>query len=352
MSFRLLVRFYILSLDRGEGKGVYCEGNVVFLEVGMPGWFWGILGAVAGILFLVLLVAFICFMKVFYSPRRNVKEEDEYDIPPGDEYVPFHEMMVNWIRLARSMPREAVEITSFDGTTLRGYYYEHHKGAPVEILFHGYRGNGERDLSGGIERCFCLGRSALIVDHRGNGRSDGHVITFGVRERRDCLCWIDFAIRRFGEDVKLILGGVSMGAATVVMASGEPLPPQVKCIMADCGYSSQKDIICKVIREMHLPYKLLYPFVKLGARLYGGFNLEEVTPVSALEKCTVPMIFIHGTGDAFVPHEMSQILYDACPTKKSLVFIDDAAHGTAYPQDKARYVSVLKDFEMECGFLN
>ena len=318
----------------------------------MPNWGWTVIGSVGGVLFLVALTAFICFLKVFYSPRRKPLGEDEYDIPPGEEYEPFRDAIVNWTKLARTYPRESMEITAFDGTALKGYYYEHHKGAPLEILFHGYRGNGERDLSGGIERCFNLGRNVLIVDHRGSGRSDGHVITFGVKERHDCLAWIHHAIEHFGEDVQIIIGGVSMGAATVCMAGGEPLPPQVKCIMADCGYSSQKDIICKVIREMHLPYKLLYPFVKLGARLFGGFNLEEVTPLSALKKCTLPMIFIHGTGDSFVPHEMSQILYDAYEGKKSLVLVDGAAHGLAFPQDKALYIKSLKDFEVECGFLN
>lgn len=318
----------------------------------MPGWAWGAIGALAGVLFLVMATAFVCFMMVFYSAKRKELAEDEYDLPPGDEYIPFHDSMIAWTKMAREMKREEVQITSYDGLTLKGYYYEHHAGAPLEILFHGYRGNGERDLSGGIERCFSLGRSVMIVDHRASGASDGHVITFGVRERKDALAWVDFAIRRFGEDVKIILGGVSMGAATVVMVSGEKLPPQVKCIMADCGYSSQKDIICKVIREMKLPHKLLYPFVKLGARIYGGFDLEEVTPLSALAKCTVPMIFLHGTGDAFVPHYMSQEMYDACPTQKSIIYVDGAGHGLAFPQDKELYVRSLKDFEDACGFLN
>jgi fermentation-respiration switch protein FrsA (DUF1100 family) len=109
-------------------------------------------------------------------------------------------------------------------------------------------------------------------------------------------------------------------------------------------------MIEKTIKEMGLPAKLFYPLVKFGARLFGGFNLEETTPLQAMQTCETPVIFIHGDDDTLVPCEMSKMLYDACPTKKKLVFIKGAGHGLAYPKDGQTYVNALIDFQKECGF--
>lgn len=211
-------------------------------------------------------------------------------------------------------------------------------------MFHGYRGSAERDLPGGVQRCFQLGRSALIVDQRCSGSSEGHVITFGIREHRDCLSWLDFMLRRFGPDVKIILTGISMGASTVLMAGGCKLPENVIGILADCGYSSAPDIIKKVIRQLGLPAGLCYPFVKLGARLFGHFDLEEFSPLEAVKQCTVPVILFHGESDDFVPCEMSRINYDACATRKMLVTVPGAGHGLSYPVAPETYLDALREF--------
>lgn len=301
------------------------------------------------LIFLVLLASFYCYRRVFYSPKRKPLGEDEYEIPPGNIYEEYRDKMVAWMKETRTMPCERVSITSFDGLTLRGRYYEYAKGAPLEILFHGYQGNSERDLCGGVQRCFALGRNALLVDQRGSGNSDGNLITFGIFERKDCLSWIHFAIEKFGADVKIMLGGVSMGAATVLMAAGEDLPKNVVCVLGDCGYSSAKEIIQKIVAEMHLPPKLVYPFIKLGARLFGHFNLDETSPVRAMNTCKIPVLLLHGDQDAFVPLEMSRQIYDACSTQKQLVIVEGAGHGLAYPKDETAYVEALKEFESVCN---
>ena len=309
-----------------------------------------VLGVAVGLLLLAFLMTLICFLIVFYSPKRRPLGEDEFEIPKGEIYEVYREDMIRWTREIRNMKRESFEIKSHDGLTLRGKYYEYSKDAPLEILFHGYRGNAESDLSGGVHRCRALGRSALLVDHRASGKSDGHVITFGIKERLDCLEWIKFVISRYGEQQKIILTGVSMGAATVMMAAGEDLPKNVQHVLADCGYSSAKEIIKKIIAEMHLPPSLVYPFVWLGARIFGGFNLEQTSPMEGVKNAKVPVIFIHGDDDAFVPHNMSERLYDACITKKKLVLIKGAGHGLAFPKAQEEYVEALRDFYAECGF--
>ena len=197
-----------------------------------------------------------------------------------------------------------------------------------------------------------MGRSAMLIDQRAHGRSEGSVISFGVNESRDCRLWVDFAISHFGESVKLILTGVSMGAATVIMAASEPLPKNVVSVLADCGYSSARKIICKIIAEMHLPPKIVYPFVWLGARIFGGFELEDAAPVSAAKNIKIPIIFIHGDEDSFVPYEMSRENFDECIAPKKLTLIKGAQHGSAYAHDKEAYIKALTDFEREVGFLS
>ena len=310
--------------------------------------YW-LIGAVGGLLVLTLLTALVCFLMTFYSPKRRPLGKDEYVIPPGKIYEPFREEMIAWAKDVRAMPYLEMHVRTEDGLVLRGRYYEYQKGAVTEILFHGYRGDAERDMSGAVHRCFAIGRNAILVDQRASGRSDGHVITFGIKERRDAALWAKEAVRVLGDDVRLILSGVSMGAATVMMAAAEELPPNVKTILADCGYSSPGEIIRKVMKEMKAPVGLLYPFVRLGARLFGGFDPEEASPIEAMKKCRLPVIFFHGDEDAFVPHEMTERLYEACASeKKRFVSVTGAGHGLAFSISKEAYLKAITDFAEEC----
>ncbi len=312
-------------------------------------WFFIIIGVVVGLALLALLTAYICFRIVFYAPARKPLVDDEYEIPPGEIYEEYREQMVSWMKEARSMKHENVEIKSHDGLTLRGKYYEYTPDSPIEIMLHGYRGNAERDLCGGVQRAHALGHSALVVNQRASGNSDGSIISFGINERRDCLRWVEYAEASLGAGRPLILTGISMGAATVMLAAGEKLPDSVAFVLADCGYSSAREIIMKIMREMHLPIWLLYPFVRLGARIFGGFDLEEDSPIEAVSRASVPIIFFHGDSDAFVPHDMSIKLHDACSSKKKFVSVSGAGHGLAYPKNKDAYVKALREFAEECG---
>lgn len=292
----------------------------------------------------VLTVSYLCFRMAFYVPHRERFDPEKIETPEGEIYDPYWQDMETWIREARAMPQETFSIRSFDGLTLRGKYYEYAPGAPIELMLHGYRGTAERDLSGGVQRCFKLGRSALLVDQRASGASEGNVITFGIREHRDCLAWVEFMVKHFGPDVKIILTGISMGAATVMMAGGKPLPPNVLGILADCGYTSPRAIIREVIRQMGLPVGISYPFVRLGARLFGGFDLEETSPEEAMTRCSVPVIFFHGEADAYVPCYMSVRNFEACAARKKLVTVPGAGHGLSYPVAPEEYRSALREF--------
>ena len=155
------------------------------------------LGVVAFLTVAVLAISYICFRMAFYVKDSDKIPKEEYPIPNGKIYEPYRDQMVGWMKEVRAMPCEEFNIRSFDGLNLRGKYYEYAPGAIIEIMFHGYRGSAERDMCGGVQRCFKLGHSALIVDQRCSGKSGGNVITFGVNESRDCLDWMNFAIKHF-----------------------------------------------------------------------------------------------------------------------------------------------------------
>ncbi len=300
----------------------------------------------------VLIAAAICFYMVFYSANRKERAEDDYEFPPGEEYKPFYPQMIEWIKESRALEHKKVEIQTFDGLTLRGRYYEHSPNAPIEIMMHGYQGNLERDLNGGIIRALKIGHSVLVYDHRGSGKSDGNALTFGINESRDCRRWIDYVLENINKDARIILSGVSMGAATAMIVSGfDDLPENIVGIIADCGYTSAKDIISKVMRDMKLSPAIFYPFVKLGARIYGRFDIDELSPIEQVRKSKIPTIFVHGDADDFVPLEMSKANYEACSAKtKRFVVIKGAAHGLAYPVALDGYLDELRSFfEDEVG---
>lgn len=305
---------------------------------------WILLGILVFLAAATMLIAYLCFRMGFYAPRKKKADSDAIETPEGAIYDPYRPKMEQWVREARQLPRQHFTVQSFDGLTLHGDFFEYAPGAPMELMFHGYRGSAERDLSGGVQRCFKIGRSVLLVDQRCSCRSEGDVITFGIKEHRDCLTWVNFLVDHFGPDVKIILTGISMGAATVMMTADKDLPPNVLGILADCGYSSPKAIICKVIRDMKLPPKLAYPFVKLGARIFGHFDLEEDSPEEALRNAKVPVIFYHGEADDFVPCDMSRSNYEVCTSRKALVTIPGAGHGLSYALDPQRYLQTLSDF--------
>lgn len=302
---------------------------------------WVLLGVVG----FVLLTALFCFAVTYYSPRRTEKGMKRSQFPPGRVYEPYHPILRRWSAETEAMDYTPMEVTTPDGLTLRGRLYEYSSDATLEILFHGYRGFSQRDMCGAVQRCFAVGHSVLLVDQRAAGRSDGHIITFGAKESRDVLLWIDAVTRRFGPHRPLMLGGVSMGATTVMLAAGQELPPHVVGVLADCGFTSAREIICKVIRQLHLPAGLLYPFVRLGAVLFAGFDPDTIDTRGALTRCRVPVIFYHGDTDDFVPCEMSRENYASCASPKELVIIPGAGHGLAFPADQEGYVEALKRFE-------
>ena len=310
----------------------------------MP-WYYILLIVLGALLALILLTSYICFYITFYISKKDKKiyGKDEYEIPPGKDYLKHKDLLTQWMKEARLIPYETVKITSFDNLNLYGKFYDC-GGEILEIMFHGYRGNSERDLCGGIRRAFALNHNVLLVDQRASSLSDGHVTTFGINERHDCLSWINFAVNKFGDKYKIILTGVSMGAATVIMASEFDLPKQVIGVLADCSYTSPKEVIKKVIKQIKLPTFIFYPFIYLGARIFGKFNLEEASPIEAIKNAKVPIIIFHGTEDKLVPAYMAEELYKANPKNNKIIMIEGAGHCLGYLIKPEYYLNCMKEF--------
>lgn len=302
------------------------------------------LGIILSILFLIFITTYICYLITFHVKEKDKKYKEEFPLPDYKEYIPFHDEMLKGMKFYKSLESTDHYITSFDGLKLHGKYFKCNDGNIMEIMIHGYRGSAYRDLSNGIERAFAVGHNVLLIDQRASSKSEGNTISFGINERFDCISWINYVINNLDKDMKIILTGVSMGAATVMMTSSMNLPTNVIGVLADCGYSSPKEIIMKCTKDMKLPPKFFYPFIKLAARIFGHFNLEEASAIESVKKTKLPIIFYHGTNDDFVPCYMSEKLFEACNTDKKLVLIDNCGHGLAYLVDKVKYIEELKNF--------
>ncbi len=307
--------------------------------------FWWLLGII--LVVIVFVVSWFCYQLVFYN--RNTEENDPMVVPPGEQYAALAEPMRQIIGELVQIPYEPVYITSRDGLKLFGRYYHFKDNGPVQLQFHGYRGNGIREYAGGYGMARDMGYNAIVVDERAHGKSEGHTITFGVKERYDVLDWIEYTRSRFGMDVKIILSGVSMGAATVLMASDLELPENVVAITADCPYSAPGAIIRKVCRDIKIPGWLVYPFIVLGGLVFGHFAIWKSSAVKSVAKTKVPIHLIHGEDDRFVPCYMSWDILKACKGKARLVTIPDAGHGICFLVDRAKYEQVFTDFLRECG---
>lgn len=298
------------------------------------------------ILLCILLVVLLgggyyAYRIAFFSP---MKDRDRIPSTSGHQYDPYREEMARIYHQLNDRTCEFVTIFSHDGLKLSGRYYHVKDGAPLDIGFHGYRSSCLTDFSGGSELSFQLEHNVLLVDERAHGKSEGRSITFGIQERQDVLSWVDYAVERFGEDTKILLYGVSMGAATVLMASDLDLPENVKGIIADCPYSSPEKIIRKVAVQMGISDRLAWPFVKIGAKIYGGFDISETDAARAVKNAKVPILILHGEADGFVPCEMSEEVYLSNTEKVQRYTFPGADHGISYLVDTPRYRQIVTEF--------
>ena len=300
---------------------------------------------VLGVLALVVIFGGLyAYNQAFYAKggKKNISGYFEKNTC----YQRLKDVVDDLIKNMENDKYEDVYIKSYDGTRLYARYYHTKDNAPVHIMLHGYKGNALRDMCGGYRLARDMGHNVLVVDHRGCGKSCGRTITFGIKERRDALCWINYICSRFG-DVPIFMVGVSMGAATSLMVTDMDIPKNVVGVIADCPYSSPKEVITKVCRDMGMP-RFIYAFVVLGAMLYGGFLPNSASAVKSVQNSKVPILILHGDADAFVPFSMAEAIYKSATSEKYLYSFEGADHGMSYMVDPEKYTAAVNEFAQKC----
>lgn len=290
----------------------------------------------------VLAAAYFTYRMTFYN--KNKENFDVYCTVNKTPPPPHAELSRSLIDRIVKEPFEAVTITARDGKRLTAKYYHKKDGAPLDVMFHGYKSGALHDFSGGALAALDSGHNVLLVDHRGHGGSQGKTVAFGIKERYDCADWANYAVARFGDEVRITLVGISMGAATVILAAELELPKQVRGIVADCPYSSAEVMIRKTAAELGYPERLAFPFIRLGGRIFGGFDVCERTPLEAAKHARLPLLLIHGEADDFVPCEMSKSIASAWGGEVRLEIFEGADHGRSFLADTKRYLAVLREF--------
>ena len=297
------------------------------------------------IIFLLLLIIYCGISYYFFNTaiRRGKKQvfKKSPDFDPED-YL-FDESSDNWIK---ANEHEDVFIDSNDGLKLHGYFFR--AVTPSEktvIVAHGYNSKGLH--MHGFAKLYYekWGYNVLVPDARAHAESEGKYIGFGWLDRKDYLKWINKAIELTGDKSSIVLHGISMGGATVLMTSGEILPEQVKAVVSDCAFTSVYDELSwQLNRIYHLPAFPLLDSTSLLSSIIAGYSFKEASALEQVKKTKLPILFIHGGGDTFVPHEMAQMLYAAAACEKELLIIPGAGHGLASAVDSRKFEACVADF--------
>ena len=237
-----------------------------------------------------------------------------------------------------------VYITSDDGLKLHGFWIPAENPRGTILLAHGYRSTMLVDFGLAYAFYHALGMNILVPHQRAHGESEGRYITFGVKESEDFLHWIHFHNETFGKH-QMILSGMSMGASTVLFLADKELPSNVKCIIADCGFTSPWTILDKVYRSVtHLPSGLSLWAADLFARVFAGFSLTDKDTRKTLKKARLPVLMVHGLSDDFVPCDMTKQGFEACTGEKELLLVEGAGHGVSFLVDKETYTKRIIAF--------
>ena len=266
----------------------------------------------------------------------------------NDNYTEMFESMLTAAGELEKVSMETVEIESHDGIKLVGHLYFPENAKRLIVAMHGWRSGWSQDF--GIISPFWHNNdcAVLYAEQRAQGSSEGEYMGFGLLERFDCFEWVKWANERTSGQLPIYMCGVSMGATTVLMASGFTLPISVKGIIADCGFTSPHAIWKHVAENnLKIPYGLYSSVVNDMCKKRIQAASDEYSCTEALKNCTVPVLFAHGTDDKFVPIDMTFENYKACASPKKLFIVPGASHGMSYFLDKDGYEKITLEFFRE-----
>lgn len=301
-----------------------------------------LLWILAGLFFFVLLSGLYVFVKACVR-RKELPWMVEEELKKTS-FGKYYKCIVASDEWLKEHQAQDVYVQSKDGLRLHGYWIPAENPRGTVLLVHGYRSTMLVDFGLAFAFYHALGMNVLVPEHRCHGKSEGKYITFGVKESEDITQWISYHNDHFGVQ-QIFLSGMSMGASTVLYLADQSLPANVKCIIADCGFTSPWEILDEVFRSVtHFPAAASLWATDLFARVFAGFSLKEKDTRKALAKAKLPVLMIHGSADDFVPCRMTLEGFDACTEDKELLIVQGAGHGVSFLVDKQSYTTKVIAF--------
>ena len=248
-----------------------------------------------------------------------------------------------------NLKEEDLYVESFDKVKLHGYYYKNPKFPESKkyfIGFHGFKSGPRDEYAPYIKDYLDLGFNIVLIDERAHHKSEGKYITMGYKEKYDVVSWTKYLVEHFGSDIKILVQGVSMGAASVTLASALDLPEQVIGIISDCAYVSPEEELKFQMKKFNpkTPSGMIMPIAKAFMHVTAGINFKKANGLEAVKHSKKPILFVHGKLDQMVPYHFSEELYAACTSEKKLVIVDYANHGESYGRNQEAYIKNVKEF--------
>ena len=262
---------------------------------------------------------------------------------------PFEQIEKEYEQWLETQEIEEISRVNDKGYRLQAYLIRPEKESDVYVFAsHGYRCNGKKEWARYVDFYVNqMGYNMFFIDHQAAGKSEGRYIGFSSFESRDGLDWLEFMLETFGEDIKIILHGISMGSATVMLMTGnEKLPENVKFTIADCGFTSALDEFTYKLESLKVPKFPIIPTVSAINKYKVGYDFgKDTNALEAVKKAKIPMLFVHGDADKFVPTYMGYILYHECMSEyKDLLIVEGAEHAQSYLVDMEGYQAKIKQF--------
>ena len=294
-------------------------------------WYHYLIGSIALLLLIYLGMSLVFYRKIFVKFNRKkqglVNHEDE-----------FYQSSYQWFK---DIPKEDVHIHSYDNYKLHGYYVPAHdkNSSNIAIVIHGYQSRATDMII--IAKLYSdLGFKVLLIDLRGHGESEGKFTSMGHYEKYDLKKWINFALRSYGANAKILLHGVSMGAAMSMLVTELKIKSNLKFLVLDSGFTQFSKTLKESLRNKSL--KVFFPGISLFTYLYHRFTLSGIKPLKAMKKLDIPFLIIQGDNDKVVPLTMANELYDAPKeVKKKLVVIEGAVHAKGFEVDKTKVTNAI-----------
>ena len=306
------------------------------------------------VLIALILLIVVVLSASLYAFERGSTRRDRTELFKASTVVPsgrykYRDRLQQGADWFEAQPKTELHITSRDGLSLAAELIEAEDPIGLIVAVHGFRSWPAREFALIAKHLYEQGYTVLYPYMRAHRKSAGKYISFGVKEQYDIAAWARLLAEK-RPDLPLFLYGQSMGGATVIMASGLELPANTRGVIADSAYHSPRDVISTaLVNAYKVPVFPMLPAMDLWARIIAGYSLISTTCKEALDKTSLPFLFIHGTEDELVPYAMGIRNYEACHTEKEMLTVEGAAHCASYYADTDRYISCLDRFLKKYG---